>query len=80
MTDEMANALIAALNSNDKKTVIEILKDFVEKSNYSAQQKKIAKSYIDLGHEIFDEVNCLKAEAECAKLCKLLGVYRNSRI
>ena len=31
MTNEMTNALIAALNRNDKKAVIEILKDFVEK-------------------------------------------------
>ena len=80
MTNEMTNALIAALNRNDKKAVIEILKDFIERSSFSKEEKEITKTYIDLGHEIFDEVDCIKAEAECAKLCKLLGVYRNSRI
>lgn len=79
MTNEMTNALIAALNRNDKKAVIEILKDFVERSSFSKEEKEITKTYIDLGHEIFDEVDCIKAEAECVKLCGLLEQYRNKR-
>lgn len=40
MTNEMTNALIAALNHNDKKAVIEIIKDFVEKSSFSKEEKE----------------------------------------
>ncbi len=45
MTNEMTNALIAALNRNDKKAVIEILKDIVERSSFSKEEKEITKTY-----------------------------------
>lgn len=79
MTKEMVNALLAALYCNDKKTVVEILKDYEEKSNDTALEKEIFKTYVDLGHEIFDEVNRLKAEAECVKLIGLLNGYHNPK-
>ena len=59
--------------------LIEILKNFVERSSFSKEEKEITKTYIDLGGEIFYEVDCIKAEAECVKLCGLLEQYRNKR-
>ena len=66
------NMLVAISQQNHGKVTIESLKDAIDHSNMSSENKDVFKSYIDLGYDFFEERNHDKAKSECLNLMRLI--------
>ena len=76
VNSELFSGFLIVLQLKGYQVAIETLKEGVDKSNMTEAQKKIIKSYIDMGADIFIENDVDKTLKESIVFSNLLNEYK----